>query len=145
MQKAGRSLGRLSHHVVALHSTKGRSQLTTQHPTACCLAAVLMQLVMLMPFLATDWSSRRQRFLQFASKLGPAIAAGAGILGRLPHWLLDALVTLVEPTAEPHTREGMKALMNRSGVRNNMHLAMHEFRWGETFMVVGLIIRWCPS
>lgn len=81
-----------------------------------------------MPFLATDWSSTRQRMLRFASRFAHPIGGVVGALSRLPHWLLDSLVGLAEPAAEPHTREGIKELLNTNGVRNNLHLASHEFR-----------------
>lgn len=84
--------------------------------------------MLLMPFLATDWSSRRQRLLRFAAGFYQQVGSLAGLLQRLPAWLLDSLVALAEPGAEPHTREGIKALINPAGVRNNLHLAMHEFR-----------------
>lgn len=92
----------------------------------CCIAT--LQVVLLMPFLATDWSSRRQRLLRFASRFYKQAGSLVGVLQRLPEWLLDTLVAIAEPGAEPHTREGIKAMMNPSGVRNNLHLAMHEFR-----------------
>lgn len=81
-----------------------------------------------MPFLATDWSSTRQHFLKFAARLAPVLGAAVGLLNRLPERLLQGLIALAEPTAEPHTREGIRALLNRNGVRNNFRLAYHEFR-----------------
>lgn len=82
-----------------------------------------------MPFLAADWSSSRQRVLRFcANNLAPVLGAVAGAVGRLPGWLQDRLVQLVQPGAEQHARESIKALMTSTGVHNNFHLAQHEFR-----------------
>jgi hypothetical protein len=85
--------------------------------------------MLLMPFLATDWSSSRQRLLRVAARFAHPLGSVVEALQRLPTWLLDSLVRMAEPAAEPHTREGIKALLNTSGVRNNFHLAQHEFRW----------------
>lgn len=92
-------------------------------------AQQIPRVCLLMPFLATDWSSRRQRLLRLAARFAHPIGAAAGALGRLPLWLLDGLVSVAEPAAEPHTRDGIKQLLNANGVRNNLHLAQHEFRY----------------
>jgi hypothetical protein len=91
-------------------------------------AQQIPRVCLLMPFLATDWSSRRQRLLRFAARFSHHIGGAAGALGRLPPWLLDGLVSVAEPAAEPHTRDGIKQLLNTNSVRNNLHLAQHEFR-----------------
>jgi hypothetical protein len=98
-----------------------------------------LQVLMLMPFLATDWSSKRQRLLRLAARFSYQLGGVAGALGRLPPRLLDALVHVAEPAAEPHTRQGIKKLLNANGVRNNLHLAMHEFRYCVT------LVRCIPS
>jgi hypothetical protein len=87
-----------------------------------------LQVVLLMPFLATDWSSTRQRMLRFAANFAPLLGSMAGAVGRLPSWLQDRLLQLAQPGAEPHAQGSMKALMTSSGVHNNFHLAQHEFR-----------------
>jgi hypothetical protein len=87
------------------------------------------QVVLLMPFLATHWSSSRQRILRFAANFAPLLGSVAGAVGRLPHWLQDKLVRLVQPSVEQHAHGSMKALMTAGGVHNNFHLAQHEFRW----------------
>lgn len=81
-----------------------------------------------MPFLATDWSSPRQRMLQFLSRFAHPVGALVNVLHWLPSWLVDALISIAEPGAEPHTHQGIRALLNPNGVRNNLHLAQHEFR-----------------
>jgi hypothetical protein len=95
---------------------------------------MLLQVLLLMPFLATDWSSKRQRLLRIAARFSHQLGGMAGALGRLPPRLLDVLVHVAEPAAEPHTRQGIKELLNTNGVRNNLHLAMHEFRYGVTLL-----------
>lgn len=90
-----------------------------------------LQVVLLMPFLATDWSSARQRMLRCAANFAPLLGRVAGAVGRLPCWLQDALVRLVQPGAEQHVRGSLKALMTADGVHNNFHLAQHEFRWAS--------------
>jgi hypothetical protein len=102
------------------------AQHTCTRTPACVF---VLQVMLLMPFLATDWSSSRQRLLRVAARFAHPLGAVVGSLQRLPAWLLDSLVHVAEPAAEPHTREGIKALLNASGVRNNFHLAQHEFRW----------------
>jgi hypothetical protein len=93
-----------------------------------CLAS---QVVLLMPFLATDWSSSRQGILRFAANFAPLLGSAAGAVGRLPHWLQDKLVRLAQPGVEQHAHGSMKALMTAGGVHNNFHLAQHEFRWAS--------------
>jgi hypothetical protein len=88
-----------------------------------------LQVVLLMPFLATDWSSSRQRILRFAANFAPLLGSVAGAVGRLPHWLQDRLLRLVQPGVEQHAHGSIKALMTAGGVHNNLHLAQHEFRW----------------
>uniref|UniRef100_A0A383V4Q4 AB hydrolase-1 domain-containing protein n=1 Tax=Tetradesmus obliquus TaxID=3088 RepID=A0A383V4Q4_TETOB len=101
----------------------------------------LPKVVLLMPFMATDWSSSRQRVLRFAASLAPLLGAVAGAVGRLPGWLQDRLVALVQPGVEPHARGSMKALMTAGGVHNNFHLARHEFRDLDRPADFGLIRR----
>lgn len=101
----------------------------------CRMPVYTLQVVLLMPFMATDWSSSRQRVLRFAASLAPLLGAVAGAVGRLPGWLQDRLVALVQPGVEPHARGSMKALMTAGGVHNNFHLARHEFRWDAAVVV----------
>lgn len=94
------------------------------------LLPCVTQVMLLMPFLATDWSSKRQRVLSVAARCAPVLGAAAGLAGRLPTWLQDRLIGLSQPGAEEFVRRGIKSLLNRNGAKNNFHLAMHEFRWG---------------
>jgi hypothetical protein len=86
--------------------------------------------VLLMPFLATDWSSTRQRLLRLASRAAPLLGLGAGVAASLPAWLQRRLVALTQPLAEGHARDSMLQLVDRSAVHNAFHLAQHEFRCG---------------
>lgn len=136
----------------SLHTTVFRCRHSKQHSvirldqfkslhTYCCthlLFGHLMQVVLLTPFLATDWSSRRQRTLQLAARMAPVLAAAAGAVGRLPMWLQDRLLPLVQPGAEPHSCDSLKGLMSYNSAYNNFHLAHHEFRWGQLLLCSGV-------
>lgn len=137
---------RLSHVCAALH-TQAIKQLDEERAAAGLpdTAQQIPRVCLLMPFLATDWSSRRQRLLRLAARFAHHIGAAAGALGRLPPWLLDGLVSVAEPAAEPHTRDGIKQLLNANGVRNNLHLAQHEFRYVNTHLVCEGRSRWRAS
>eukprot|EP00882_Tetradesmus_deserticola_P020564 GHRQ01022218.1.p1 GENE.GHRQ01022218.1~~GHRQ01022218.1.p1 ORF type:complete len:283 (+),score=122.14 GHRQ01022218.1:185-1033(+) len=118
---------------------QGLSQECDSHTSSVCAAS--LQVVLLMPFLATDWSSTRQRMLRFAAHRAPLLGSVAGLVGRLPHWLQDSLLQPVQPGVEQHARGSMKALMTAGGVHNNFHLAQHEFRDLDRPADFGLIRR----
>lgn len=86
-----------------------------------------------MPFLATDWTSWEQRVLAAAARHhGHRLAAAVEGLQQGPSWLQDRLVHLMQPGAEPHAAQALRAALNPHGLRNNWHMAAHEFRWGAS-------------
>ncbi|KAF8072899.1 hypothetical protein HT031_000559 [Scenedesmus sp. PABB004] len=90
--------------------------------------ARLPKVVLLMPFLATDWGSRRQRLLRWLSAHAPRLAAAAGAVGAAPAWAQRALLALTQPGVEAHAADSIRQLMARGVVHNAFHLAAHEFR-----------------
>lgn len=84
---------------------------------------------LLVPFLASDWSSWEQRALASAAQQhGPRLAAAAGWVQRSPSWVQDRIVQTMLPGAEPHAADSLRAALNEQGCLNNWHMAAQEFR-----------------
>eukprot|EP00879_Flechtneria_rotunda_P014395 GHRR01015042.1.p1 GENE.GHRR01015042.1~~GHRR01015042.1.p1 ORF type:complete len:235 (+),score=94.29 GHRR01015042.1:360-1064(+) len=107
---------------------KAIRQLEQDAATAKVLQEQLLKVVLLTPFLSYDWASMRQRVLRVAASCPQLLAAAAAGVGRWPGWLQDKLGAVLVPGAEPHAKENLRASLSYNAVRNNFHLAMHEFR-----------------
>lgn len=85
-----------------------------------------------MPFLTVDWSSWEQQVLAAVARHhGGRFASAVDLLQNYgPRWMQDAAVRLMlQPGAEPHAAESLRAALNGPALRNNWHLAAQEFRW----------------
>lgn len=92
------------------------------------------QVFLLMPFLATDWSSWEQRVLAAAARQHSMhLSAAAGWVQGSPQWVQDRVTQLMMPGAEPHAADSLRAALNQPGCRNNWHMAAQEVRWARLF------------
>ena len=86
-----------------------------------------MQIFAVCPFLASDSSNARQRFLRFVTRQPGMLGSLAALLGSLPRAVQRWIVSTHVRDLEPHAVDAALGFLQWQAAVNALHLAKHEF------------------